>query len=415
MSGLAGQVVGGDVEHFGIVVLLVGAGVLVALVAGRLAGLIRVPTPALFLVGAALASDVFPTLGELPGRVDERIVTVALVVILLHGGMGIGWQRLRPAIGAVLWIGVAGTLVTAAGVAVLAHLVFSFGWTTALLLGTALAPTDPAVVFSVLGGREVEGRTGTILEGESGANDPVGIALLVAVAGATGGGLAAVGAGAGQFALQMVLGLAIGVGGGAGLRWVVVHVPTPDPALDPLRALAGAAVIYGAATALGGSGFLAVFIAGILLGDAGGSSKHEVERFTSALASTGEVVAFVILGFTVSVRTLVASPDLWVGLALAGMLVLLVRPVLVGALLTPIRLRAGERLFLLWAGLKGAVPVLLGLLLVEAHVADSERVYRIVFVVVLVSVVVQGGTVPLAAKLLRVPMRDSPSTSGSTS
>lgn len=412
VSGVTGQVVGGDVEHFGTVVLLVGAGLLLALVAGRLAGLIRVPTPALFLVGAAIASDVFPTLGELPGRVDERIVTVALVVILLHGGMGIGWGRLRPAIGAVLWIGVAGTLVTAAGVAVLAHLVFSFGWTAALLLGTALAPTDPAVVFSVLGGREIEGRTGTILEGESGANDPVGIALLVAVAGATGGGLAAVGAGAGQFALQMIVGLAVGVGGGAALRWVVVHVPIPDPALDPLRALAGAAVIYGAATALGGSGFLAVFVAGILLGDADGDSKHEVERFTSALASTGEVVAFVILGFTVSVRTILTSPDLWVGLALAGMLVLVVRPVLVGALLIPIRLRAGERFFLAWAGLKGAVPVLLGLLLLEAHVADSDRIYRIVFVVVLVSVVVQGGTVPLAAKLLKVPMRDSPSTPG---
>src|SRR5699024_4006368 len=109
-------------------------------------------------------------------QTDQRIVTVALALILFDGGMHIGWRRLRTITGGVVWLGVAGTVLTAGVLAVCAHTLLGFDWRAALLLGTALAPTDPAVVFSVLGRREIAGRTGTLLEGESGANDPVGIA-----------------------------------------------------------------------------------------------------------------------------------------------------------------------------------------------------------------------------------------------
>jgi len=126
----------------------------------------------------------------------QRVVTVMLILLLFDGGMHIGWRRFRAAGGAVLWIGVVGTVVTAVGVAVLAHLVFGFDWRAGLLLGVALAPTDPAVVFSVLGRREISGRSGTLLEGESGVNDPVGIAAMAALlAAGTAGGWHAVGAG----------------------------------------------------------------------------------------------------------------------------------------------------------------------------------------------------------------------------
>src|SRR6185312_16357392 len=154
---------------------------LAAVGSNRLAERVQVPTPALFLIAAAIASDLAPKLGGLTIVVDQRIVTVALVVILFDGGMHIGWGRMRTAAGAVVWLGVAGTAVTAGGMALGAHYLFGFDWRAGLLLGAALAPTDPAVVFSVLGRREISGRTGTLLEGESGANDPVGIALMVAL------------------------------------------------------------------------------------------------------------------------------------------------------------------------------------------------------------------------------------------
>jgi cell volume regulation protein A len=396
LPGQAGTVGTDDITGFGLVVLLVSGALVLALLANRLSAVLRVPAPAMFLVGAAIASDVWPALGDLTERLDERIVTVALIVVLFDGGMGIGWRRFRRATGAVLWIGIAGTVVTAAGLAAAAHLLFGFDWRVALLLGTALAPTDPAVVFSVLGGREITGRTGTILEGESGANDPVGIAILVAILGATGGGVGAVLSGVGDFALQMSVGLAVGV------------VQLPNEGLYPLRTLTGAAAIYGLAAVAHGSGFLAVFLAGILVGDTQGPYKAEIERFTSALASLAEIVAFTILGLTVSVTNLFSGSDLLVGLALAGLMILLVRPVLVGLLLIPVKLSRNERIFVLWAGLKGAVPILLGIFLLNANINDGARVYRIIFVVVLVSVVVQGGSVPAVARLLRIPMRAQP-------
>src|SRR5690349_12749208 len=237
-----------DLTRFGAAVLLVSVAVLVALAGNRISRTVRIPAPALFLVGAALASDVWPTLGHLSAQLDSRIVTVALVIILFDGGMGLGWRRLRPALTPVLWLGVAGTVVTAGGLAVAAHALFGFSWRSSALLGTALAPTDPAVVFSVLGGREMSGRSGTILKGESGANDPVGIALLVSVLGATGADAGAVWNGLAQFGLQMVIGVAVGLAAGFGLRWTVQHIALPSEQLYPIRVLAGAMATYGLAT-----------------------------------------------------------------------------------------------------------------------------------------------------------------------
>jgi hypothetical protein len=193
-----------DVEHFALLVLVVGAAIIAAVLLNRVSERIRIPAPAIFLVAAALASDVMPALGELSVTTVQRVVSVALAVILFDGGMHMGWQRFRSAAGPVVWVGVAGTFVTAAALAILAHGMFGLDWRSALLVGTALAPTDPAVVFSVLGRREIAGRSGTILEGEAGANDPVGIALLASLL--TAGpamGLGAVGSIAGAFLLQL--------------------------------------------------------------------------------------------------------------------------------------------------------------------------------------------------------------------
>ncbi|HEV8652495.1 MAG TPA: potassium/proton antiporter [Actinomycetes bacterium] len=395
-----------DVEDFALLVLAAAAAITAAVLSSPISERIRVPAPAIFLLAAALASDVVPALGQLSVTTVQRVVTVALAIILFDGGMHIGWQRFREAAGPVIWVGVAGTFVTAAALAVLAHALFGLDWWPALLLGTALAPTDPVVVFSVLGRREVAGRSGTILEGESGANDPVGIALMASLltAGQTAG-LDAAGSIAGEFLLQLAVGAAVGVAGGALLVGFMRRVPLPSEGLYPLRVLAAAMVIYGAATVAHGSGFLAVFIAGILAGDARAPYKGEIERFHAALASLAEIVAFIVLGLTVGLHTLPDGGAWRIGLALAVLLTFVVRPLLVGLLLLPVRLTWGERLFVLWAGLKGAVPILLGTFLLAAGVPDASRLYAVVFVVVAFSVVVQGGLVPAVAARLGVPMR----------
>lgn len=394
-----------DLVPFAVITLLVALALLIAVGSNRIAERIHVPAPALFLIAAAVAAEVAPRVGGLSIIVDQRIVTVALVVILFDGGMHIGWVRTRTAAGAIVWLGVAGTVVTAAAMAIGAHLLFGFDWRTALLIGAALAPTDPAVVFSVLGRREISGRSGTLLEGESGANDPVGIALMVSLLGATGGGWSAVGSGLGHFALQLAVGGVVGVGGGWLLLQLMRRVALPNEALYPVQTIAFALLLYGVATACAGSGYLAVFLAGIIVGDARAPYKREIERFTGALASIAEIVAFVVLGLSVDLNSVFAGDQLWEALGLAALLIVIVRPVLVGLLLLPIRLTRGERLFVTLSGLKGAVPILLGTYVLVDGADHAREIYDIVFVVVFISVMVQGGLVPTLARMLHVPMR----------
>ena len=206
-------------------------------------------------------------------------MTVALICILFDGGLHMGWPRFRTAAAPIAITGVLGTFLTAAAAAAFIHFAFGLSWYLALLVATAISPTDPAVVFSVLGQREVEGRSGTILEGESGANDPVGIALMASLI--TAGGLSAGAFGhiAGEFLLQMGVGAAVGIIGGRLMLWFIRAVPLPSEGLYPLRTLACALILFGAATLAHGSGFLAVFVAGILLGDERAPYKREIERF----------------------------------------------------------------------------------------------------------------------------------------
>jgi len=201
----------------------------------------------------------------------------------------------------------------------------------------------------------------------------------------------------------MVVGAAVGVLGGRLLLLVMRRVPLPGEGLHAVRTLVGAGVLFGAATVAHGSGFLAVFLAGIVLGDERAPYKREIERFQSALASLAEVVAFAYLGLTVHLDAL-ARTDVWVpGLVLGVLLAVLVRPVVGLPLLLGARLARGEQAFVLFAGLKGAVPLLLGSMLVP--LAGGSRLYGVVVVVVLVSVLGQGTLVPTAARLLRVGMR----------
>jgi len=170
----------GDMVDFGRVILFVSGALLLAIGVRMLAGRLAVPAAGLLLVAAAAASDLSDRLdGVLTFEDVQRIVTLALVVILFEGGSNIGLRRFRRSAGPIVALGVLGTFGTAALVAVAAHYALGFSWTVAGLLGAALAPTDPAVTFSVLAGRDVSGRSGTILEGESGFNDPVGIALMI--------------------------------------------------------------------------------------------------------------------------------------------------------------------------------------------------------------------------------------------
>jgi cell volume regulation protein A len=393
-----------EVTSFGAAILLVAGTLSAALVTSKLSERLSIPAAAPFLVIAAIASDIFDEL-DFSTQTVERVASVALIVILFDGGLAIGWRRFRVAATPIVLLGVVGTFATAAGVALVAHWALGLGWIVSGLLGAAIAPTDPAVMFSVLGDREIRGKTGTILLGESGANDPVGIALMIGMIDLATHEDATFWIVVREFALQMSIGLAIGVAGGLAVVAVMKRLSLPSPGLYTLRTLAGAGLVYGLATVAHGSGFLAVFVAGLVVSDATAPYKQESEIFSEALSSLAEIVVFIALGLTISITTLGATR--WAdGLLLAALLALVIRPVVVGTLLAGTRLRRGELAFVVWGGLKGAVPILLAALALTGEVDDATLIYELVFVVVLASVVVQGGTIPFAARRLGIEMRD---------
>jgi cell volume regulation protein A len=393
-----------EISDFGLIVLLVTGGFALAVAATKLTERIPVPAPAIFLLAAAAASDLWPRLYEnVPIRAVERLAVVALVVILFNGGMDIGMRRFRQAAGPILSLGILGTFATAGLVALFARYALGFDWIVAGILGAAVAPTDPAVMFSVLRGKEIGGRAGDTLEGEAGVNDPAGIALmlgLIELATHDDESLTVV---LREFVVEMGLGTAAGFAGGLVIVGILRRLQLPSAGLYPVLALALAGALYGATALAGGSGFLAVFVAGLLLGGSRVPRESDIESFHESLAALAELVVFVALGLTVSIGSL--EGRVWLeGVLVALVLAFVARPVVVATTLAPASFALGERAFIAWAGLKGAVPILLAAFAVIGEVDDAERIYGIVFVVVLVSVIGQGTFVPFVARRLRIEM-----------
>jgi cell volume regulation protein A len=397
-----------DLLDFGTVLLVASAGLLLAIAVRLLAARVGIPTAGLLLVVAAVASALVDRLSTILTFQDvQRIATLALVVILFEGGSKIGLRRFRAAAAPILGLGIVGTFATAALLALAVHVLLDLSWTAASLIGAALAPTDPAVTFSVLAGREVEGRSGTILEGESGFNDPVGIALMIAVIElATHGDTSWVSV-AWELLRDMGVGLGVGIAGGAAIAAVIRWAPFPNRTLYPVAVILMVGAIYGAATVARGSGFLAVFVAGILVGDIRFEARRAVRVFNSALGELGELATFVALGLTIDLAFIGDEGLWWRGLVIAVLLGFVVRPLVVGPLVAIVDLTRGERGFVMWSGLKGAVPILLASLAVVAGTEYAAETYGLVFVVVLFSVVVQGSLVPTVARRLGVALEEA--------
>lgn len=322
-------------------------------------------------------------------------------MILFNGGIELGWRRVRASARPVLSVGLLGTFVTAGLIALFCHVALGMDWTVAGLVGAALAPTDPAVMFSVLGGREIKGRSGTILEGEAGVNDPAGIALMLGMIELATHDDATAWVIGREFIVEMVVGAAFGLAGAMVLIPIVRRVRLPTESLYPVFCLVAAASLYGVTTIAHGSGFLAVFLLGLRMGDAPLPFKDEIERFQTSLASLAELVVFVALGLTIRLADLSAR-DWLEGLAIAVVLGFAVRPLVVALTLARADLSVNEKAFIAWSGLKGAVPILLAAFALIGHVDDGSRIYGVVFVVVLFSVLVQGTLVPWVATRLKI-------------
>ena len=375
---------------------LAGALLLTALAAVPLFERIRLPSPAAFLaVGiAAGLLGVAPT-GELPIVTLEQVGAVALFVILFQGGLGTGFSAARAAARPILTLGLLGTVATAGGLALAAHYLLGLDWSVALLVAVALAPTDPAAVYALLRGRSGSDRARTVLEGESGFNDPAGIALMVAVTAAVATSDASYGHSAWRFVEELAIGSAAGVGGGlfllVGLR-VTRHL---EDGVQAVAVVLGV-VLLGAVTAsLHGSGFLAVYIAGLLFSDAWARQDGAQHVVPEALSAVAEPLLFATLG--AAFAPLVGLDHIGYGIFLMVVTVFVVRPLVASVCLIGSNLPAPDRALVSWGGLKGAVPLLLAGYPALEHFDEAGTVAAIVLVATAASLLVQGGTLPLVA------------------
>lgn len=365
---------------------------------------IRLPSPAAFLaVGvAAGVAGVAPT-GELPLVTLEQTGAVALFLILFQGGLATGFGAARAAARPILVLGLFGTAATAAGLALAARFVLGLDWPVALLIAVALAPTDPAAVYAVLRGRSGAGRARTVLEGESGFNDPAGIALMVAVTAAVAGEHSSYGDATLRFVHELALGSAAGAAGGLALL-AVLRAARPAPSGVQAVVVILGALLLGAVTAtLHGSGFLAVYVAGLVLSDAWAGQDRSEQAVPEALSAVAEPLLFATLG--AAFASLVGVDELAQGLFLTAVTILVIRPLVASVCLIGSDLPAADRALVSWGGLKGAVPLLLAAYPALEHFGDADTVAAVVLVATAASLVVQGGTLPLVAdRTLRRPL-----------
>jgi cell volume regulation protein A len=388
-------------------ILAVGAVLAAGVAAAGLAARLRLPALVLFAgLGMLVGSDGLGWIAFADYRLARLVGTIALVLILFEGGLSAGWRELRPVLRPALTLAVVGTVATAAVVGLAAVSLFDFSALEGLLLGATLAATDGAAVFALLRGVRLPLRLRRTLEGESGFNDPVAVLLvLVAIDLITHphhGAWNTV-----RFlVVELSVGAAVGFAGGFVARGAK-HAHRLPHGLVPVLSLATAALAYGVAGVLGGSGFLAVYMVGLALGDVRFRDREAVIAFHRGLGMVAEIGMFFALGLLVFPSQF--GPIAVKGVLLALLTAFIARPI--GSSVATVRqgFTRRERVLLMSAGLRGAVPVILATFAVIESVPRSVELLNIVFFSVLVSAALQGAVVQvLADRLLPDGSRPSP-------
>jgi potassium/hydrogen antiporter len=372
---------------------LLAAGIGASLLAGRL----RLPGLVLVLgLGMAVGSDGLGWIdfGDFPAAQSGAVVALAL--ILFEGGLSSGWEEIRPVIGISLALATVGTLITAGLTALVAAWLLDLDALPALLLGSTVAATDAAAIFAVLRGSTLRRRLARTLEGESGLNDPIAVLLVLgcidAIQHADFGLLDALWLAVRELAIGAGLGLTLGFFG----VWVLRRVTLPSAGLYPVASIAIAAVAFGDAQSMDGSGFLAVYLAGLVLGTVSTPARRTIVTFHEGVAWVAQLALFLLLGLLVFPHQLIGIvPE---GAAIAAATALLARPF--AALAVARGFDPRERLLLGWAGLRGATPIVFATFPVTEGIAGGQTMFNVAFFVVLLSTVVQGLTIEPVARWL---------------
>ena len=390
--------------------ILVAASILLLLsvLASKASAKLGIPALLVFLVIGMLAGSDGP--GGIyfdDAHLAQSLGVVALALILFSGGLDTDWSSVRPILFQGVALSTAGVLITAGLVGLFARAALGFSLLEGVLLGAIVSATDAAAVFSVLRARSVglKGHVRPLLELESGSNDPMAVFLTTGIIGIlTQPGASWLSLGP-MFIQQMALGAALGYTTGKLSIFIINRLSLEFEGLYPVLTLSLILLCYGGTASVGGNGFLAVYVAGLVLGKHDFIHKRSVMRFHDGLAWLMQIAMFLALGLLVFPSHL--PPIIGLGLLASAFLVLVARPVSVLATLAFSGMKLNEKLMISWVGLRGAVPIVLATFPLLAGMPKSEIIFDLVFFIVLTSILLQGTSIPLLAKWLKLeaPLR----------
>jgi len=380
--------------------VLVMAGILSSLLALRFGA----PLLLVFLAIGILAGDAGPGHLEFNDvRTTYLVGSVALALILFDGGLRTRFQSIRTVLAPSVMLATVGVLLTALITAPFAKYALDLNWTESLLIGAVVASTDAAAVFLLVNtqGLRLRPRVGATLEAESGTNDPFAIFLTLMLVEFISLGSSSAGHIVMEFVQEALIGAVVGVIGGRLVVLALNRVALPQGLHAPFVTTA-ALVIFGGSQIMHASGFLAVYLAGIIIGNRPTRAHNSVVTFLDAATWLAQIVMFVLLGLLVSPQRL--SSSVWSAIAIALVLMLIARPIAVFLCLAPFRFSWREKIFIAWTGLRGAVAIFLASIPMLVGLSKAYLYFDVAFVVVIISLLLQGWTLAPAARRLQVAL-----------
>ncbi|ABG59108.1 potassium/proton antiporter [Cytophaga hutchinsonii] len=377
--------------------------ILISIFIARISNNLGVPVLLLFLgIGMLAGSEGAGGMAFDDTRLAQSIGITSLVFILFSGGLSTHWHIVKPVLFPAISLATLGVVVTAGSVAIFAHYVFDVSLLVSLLLGSIVASTDAAAVFSIIGARniKIKGNITPLLELESGSNDPMAVFLTITMIEIIQMPDISFGQLALQFLMEMGIGLGMGLLLGKGIVFIINRLKIPIEGLYQVFVFASAFFVYASTNLIHGSGFLAVYVAGMVVGNHNIVHKKNVFRFFDGMAWVAQIVMFLTLGLLVFPSHILTAFKTELSISL--FLIILARPLGVFISLIPFKFSFKEMLFISWVGLRGAVPIILATFPLLAGVAEAQWIFNVVFFIVITSALLQGWTIPFVLDLLHL-------------